>query len=404
MLLGDLFELLKTFIVCLGIYHFGACLIKRYPQLDRLNLPTAVIGGLLFAILFFLLKKFGNIEFHFPMYLRDFFLVVFFCCVGLSVRFADILKGGRGLVVLCLLSILLVILQNLIGVLTLVGFGMHPLFGLLAGSVPFVGGYGSSLAWGHEWESQGLNSGLEFAFACSTLGLVAGGLCAGPVASLLLHKNGLGDLTLGDSSDELKTEPKRSINSFFEPVGGLIRIFIIVLVCIALADLALPQLLKLGFHLPRFLVAMLFAMVIINFIPSNSKWCIACNLDLLAGFSFNTVIILSLIGLKLDVLSAALVPLLTVFILQIILTVLYAIFVVFRAMGRDYDAAVISSGVVGFGLSSLTVAVATVQSVTKNYGPAPRALLLTSLVGAALIDLANNLIILFLSELSFFQI
>lgn len=387
------------------VQKIGQKALTHFPVMQRLNLPASVIAGLFFAAIIALIKAYWDIQLNLSMPLRDFLLVVFFCCVGLSVRFREILSGGRALLVLCLLAVLLVLAQNLVGVSVMSFFGEHPLFGLLSGSIPFVGGFGSSLAWGTEWESQGLTLAKEVAFACSTLGLVAGGLLAGPLASYLIHRDKLNlEVTNRRSAAQLAKEvlfqashPPRSYLNF-------IKLALVILACIFAGDLILSFLNPIGMHLPRFLVVMLVGLIVVNLFPQNSNWVDPEVGELVSTFCFNSFIILSLIGMQVLMLSNLIVPVLIILLLQIILTVLFSSMIVFRLMGKDYEAAVISSGVVGFGLSSLAVAVATVQTISNNYGAAPRALLLTSLVGAALIDLANNLLIIGLAKLPIFAI
>ena len=400
----QVYLVLGSLALAIIVQKIGQQALKYFPVIQRLNLPTSVIAGLFFAAIITLIKTYWDIQLNLSMPLRDFLLVVFFCCVGLSVRFREILSGGRALLVLCLLAILLVLAQNLVGVLVMAAFGEHPLFGLLSGSIPFVGGFGSSLAWGTEWESQGLTLAKELAFACSTLGLIAGGLLAGPMASYLIHKEKLGFVENPDRLKERAAAETFSQTQSHCTYAHFIKLALVILACVLIGDLILSFLNLIGMHLPRFLVVMLVGLIVVNLFPQKSSWVDPEVGESVSTFCFNSFIILSLIGMHVFMLSNLIAPVLIILVLQIILTVLFSSMVVFRLMGKDYEAAVISSGVVGFGLSSLAVAVATVQTISNNYGAAPRALLLTSLVGAALIDLANNLLIIILAKLPLFAI
>lgn len=416
------FPSLIALILCLAIFYLGAFILRLFPFLARLNLPTAVVGALAFIPLLKGSEAFFIFELQIPSGLRDLLLVVFFCSMGLAVKSGEAIEGGRALLLLCILSFILVLLQNLTGVALALFFGLHPAYGLLAGSISYVGGFGSSLAWGTYFSENGLPFALEIGFACSTFGLLSGGLLAGPAAAWLIKRYNLAEQAAASDSalnldqiaettqtDSLKA-PLHAASARAASIWAVsvwinaFKTFLAVLVSIGFADLIDPFLRASGIALPRFLIAMLIAIILANSTSRIEKIAIPrYATDKLSEFSFNAFIIISLISMKIAGLSEYLLPIIIILMAQILITVLFSTQILYRVMGRGYQAAVLAGGVIGFGLSSLAVAVATVKTIIKNHGPEPRALLLTSLVGAALIDLPNNLLIGFLTRFSFFS-
>ncbi len=404
-----LFSLLNFgFLLLSGtVFLIGLKFLKFFPNIKKLNLPVPVIGAFVFLPFLRITEYLLGIELKIPGELRDALLVIFFCTMGLAVQFKATIKGGKPLVMICLLSFALVVLQNVLSVLIMIFFGNHPAYGLLAGSISYVGGFGSSLAWGSHYSEQGLKLALEIGFACSTFGLIFGGLFAGPAVAWLLKRKDIKipNVHLGQNG-VLLTEELEEIKSCGYANGTLavLKVLIAIGVSVYLGDLLQPILKSVGIDLPRFLTAMLVAIFLTNSLLRKSLSLPAKAIDNVSDLSFNTFIILSLIGMAVSGLSEYLFPILIILVFQIILTVFFSTEIIFRVMGKDYNAAVLSGGVIGFGLSSVAVAMATVKTVVHNYGPAPRAILLTSLVGAALIDLPNNLLIGILTKLEFFQV
>lgn len=394
--------------LCILVFLIGAQLLKLFPSLKKLNLPAAVLGGVLFLILFRLIEYIWKIQIVLPMELRDLLLVVFFCSMGLAVRLTDAFRGGKALGILVALSMLLVILQNILGTGIALAFDFHPAYGLLSGSISYVGGFGSSLAWGTYYADQGLPLAREVGFASSAFGLLTGGLLAGPAVAWILRRDKLSgpkSASFAEQESILQNIPEIREEAFtFRKVPHLLFVLFALCICIFLGDGAQGYLLSLGIHLPRFLVAMLVAIIAVNVFYLCKGKIDETEIERVSVGSFNAFIILSLIGMKFAGLSEFVLPMLLCCALQIALTILFSTEIIHRLMGKNYDSAVIAGGVIGFGLSSLAVAVATVKTITGNHGPSPKALLLTALVGAALIDLPNNLLIGLLTRLPFYQV
>jgi ESS family glutamate:Na+ symporter len=104
---------------------------------------------------------------------------------------------------------------------------------------------------------------------------------------------------------------------------------------------------------------------------------------------------MSLMSMQLWTLAGAAAPIVIALLVQAFVITLFAVFIVFRLMGRDYDACVISNGFAGIGLGATPVAIANMNAVTTRYGPSPKAFLVVPLVGAFFIDILNVSVIKF---------
>jgi ESS family glutamate:Na+ symporter len=110
--------------------------------------------------------------------------------------------------------------------------------------------------------------------------------------------------------------------------------------------------------------------------------------------SLGLFISMALLTLKLWVLAALAVPLVIILTLQVAVTTLFAAFIAYRWLGRDYEGAVATAGWTGFMLGTTANAVASMAALEGRHGPAPRARLAVPVVGAFLIDFTNSFVIL----------
>jgi len=283
--------------------------------------------------------------------------------------------------------------QNSTGVLLATAFGVHPGFGLMAGSVSFAGGHGTSIAWGAEVEAAGLVGASTIGLAFATFGLVAGGLLGGPVARWLIKRDRLEpDLTTAASADDNgeDTDDGRAGELF-----SILTAILVLTVCVALGDSVNRFLFENGVLLPGFLTAMFVGIVITNLSDSLRFEIHPVTIDKFGEVALNLFLAMSLMSMQLWSLATAVGPILVVLMVQMLVITFVVVFVVYRAMGRDYDACIISAGFVGLGLGATPVAIANMNAVTTRFGPSPKAFLVVPLVGAFFIDILNALIIKF---------
>src|SRR5688572_24731522 len=182
---------LQTLALGLLALVVATAIVRRVSFLARLNVPIPVLGGLLVAIIVALLHRYGAMSIQFANELTNFFLLVFFTTVGLSAKFSALKAGGRPLVILCAATVVLLFVQNLVGVLVALAAGAHPVYGVLIGSVSFVGGPGTAAAWAKEAQGMGLMHAPEIAVGAATLAVVVGAIVSGPATGWLVRRHDL---------------------------------------------------------------------------------------------------------------------------------------------------------------------------------------------------------------------
>ncbi|HEY8017444.1 MAG TPA: sodium/glutamate symporter, partial [Dongiaceae bacterium] len=364
--------------------------------LKRIALPDAVVGGLLVALLILILHVVSAVDLRFDKAIRDLLLLIFFATIGLSAKLGMLATGGRPLLILCLAIVLLIFLQNLVGAAVALAFGAHPFYGLLAGGLSFVGGPGTALAWAREAEAAGLEAAPAVGIGAATLATIAGALFAGPISGFLISRHGLRPAGRSPSAISFTTAeqgPETAVApALLASKGGLEQILVTLLmvaVSVYLGEIINGWAAAGGVMLPGFLTAMLAGIALTN-AADALRWPLDLQPVAMGGeIALNLFLAISLMGTPLLAIAAIIGPLLLNTAVQILLILAVAYFVVFRLLGRDYDAAVTTAGFLGFGLASMPVAMATMDEVARRYGPSPKAFLVITLAGAFFVDLAN---------------
>ena len=383
---------LHTLIVGLFALQVGTALCRRVPALGRLDIPAPVVGGVLISCAAAAAFAIGGIEIAFATGLRDLLLLVFFVTIGLSAKLSALRAGGRPLAILCAVTVLLLVVQNVTGILVVLGFGAHPFLGLLAGSISFVGGPGTALAWAQEAQAMGVPRAAELAIAAATLAVVVGALVAGPITGWLIRRRHLHGAPGISDAPWIAPEPAAGRHHTMS-VEEVMRAFLLIFVAVAVGDRLNEWARQIGLVLPGFLTAMLAGVAITNVADAAGAELDFGPIERNGEMALQVFLAISLMSLKLWTIADAVPPLLTNAAAQVVVTTVVALLVLFPLLGRDYDAAVAVGGFLGFGLSSMPVAFATMDQVTSRFGPAPRAFLLITLAGSFFVDLANALIV-----------
>ena len=370
---------------------FVGMYVNRKVQFLRDNyIPPAVTGGLLFSVGMALLYNYGNVQLDFDMQLRDLLLLLFFSTVGLSARLRTLAAGGKALAILVVVALVFLIVQDLTGIGLALLTGNHPGYGLMGGSISLAGGHGTAIAWGKEAEAAGLAGAAEVGIIFATFGLICGGLLGGPVARRLINKHGLTGPDSGDNVIETKTAaPVEQGDQLFD----ILRTLLILAVCVSAGEVVNRFLFDQGMLLPGFLTSMFVAIVITNLIDLGPR---PLNVGVVDGFgevSLNIFLSMSMMSIQLWLLAGGATVIMLALGAQVLVMTFFASFVVFRVMGRDYDAVVMASGFAGLGLGATPVAIANMDAVTQRYGPSPKAFLVIPLIGAFFIDILNASVI-----------
>jgi ESS family glutamate:Na+ symporter len=371
------------------VLFVGMYLNRKIRILGDNYIPPAVTGGLLFATGIAIVYNLADVQIEFDMQMRDLLLLVFFSTVGLSARLKTLAAGGKALAMLVVVAGIFLFLQNTVGIAIALAFSGHPSYGLMAGSVAFAGGHGTAIAWGQAGEDAGLVGASALGLAFATFGLVAGGLVGGPIARRLIERRKI--VTPTPMAPENHSEDKAGITKK-DDENWLYLVLLSVLgltLCVSLGDIVNRSLSGHGMRLPGFLTSMFVGIVIVNTADVFKRPLNTTIIDKFGELSLNIFLAMSMMAIQLWTLSAAAQAIVVVLIFQVLLMTLFAVYVVFRVMGSDYDAVVIASGFAGMGLGATPVAIANMNAVTTRYGASTKAFLVVPLVGAFFIDILN---------------
>jgi ESS family glutamate:Na+ symporter len=375
------------------VFFAGAMLNRFIPILTRWSIPEAVTGGLLAALATLIAYEFFEVEISFTLEARDMLLLYFFTGVGLNARLSDLLAGGKPFLILLGLTLVFLVIQNLVSYGTSSLLGLPDGVAILLGSTSLIGGHGTTIAWAPIVTSRfGLGNALEIGIASATLGLVIASLVGGPIAQYLIRRNHLS----GPAEEELTVGVSHSsVSSHHDDVSyiSLLRTLLVTNVAILLGYALHEIILETGVNLPLFVVCLLVAILLTNTVPflaPRLPWPTRSRaLSLISDLSLNVFLAMSLMSMQLWGLSGLGLALIVVLGVQTVVAVVYILFAVFPAMGRNYDAAVISAGFCGVALGATPTAIANMTAVTKIHGAATIAFIILPLVSAFFIDLAN---------------
>ena len=368
----------------------GRFLVRNLDLLRRYCIPEPVAGGVVFALAHLALRQAGILEISFDSTLQTFFMVVFFCSVGFTACFRLLKKGGLQVLLFLGIAVMMCVLQNGLGAFIASAFGLDPRLGLAPGSIPMVGGHGTAASFGPLLEKAGVSGASAVAIASATFGLVAGCVIGGPTAVSRIRQKNLHSFETATGSNEVvvdKNEVTGAIDS-----GR----FLNAALCLALAigaGTVVSAWLNKVFTFPIYIGAMLVAAFIRNTTDMAGKEIPMEEISTIGSFSLSLFLGLAMMGLKLWELADLAVPMVVMLVAQTVLMMVYAYFVVFNLLGKNYDAAVMTSGFCGFGMGATPNAMANMQAITQKYGPAPTAYFVVPLVGSLFIDFMNTIII-----------
>jgi ESS family glutamate:Na+ symporter len=382
---------LPTLIIGILALLLGQHIRRSAPFLKRIDIPDAVVGATVVAVLCLLANLLMGLQIKFGEQTRDVLLLVFFTTIGLSAKLAALRQGGQPLLILCAVTVLLLVLQNVVGIGVATAWGADPAYGMLAGSLSFVGGPGTALAWAKEMSAAGLKNTELVGVGSATLAVISGAIISGPVTGWIVARHRLHSSV--DSGGDLGVIAVPAEAVAPAPESGTLERMLSTVLVIALSVYLGEEINALakqsGLLLPGFLSAMLAGVVVTN-VADVLHWRLDfAPIEKGGAFALHVFLSISLMQLNLVAVAAIIVPLAINVVLQLTLAIAVGYFILFRLLGRDYDAAVATGGFLGFGISSMPVAMATMDEIVRRYGPAPKAFLLITLAGSFFVDLAN---------------
>ena len=386
-------NLLATLALATALFFIGQFIVQRSAFLQRYSIPVPVVGGVLFAVLLAVASLVADVQFKMDDSPRDPLLLAFFATLGLGADVRSLMRGGWKLVILIGLFVVVMIMQCVIGLAMASALDLHPLVGLLGGSISLIGGHGTAAAYATSFaETRNLQGALELGMAAATAGLILGSLLAGPVAERVMRRSGSHK---GDAATQpASAAPQQA--AVLAPITAeqLLFVLLVCFACIAGARFLQHLMRDTGLLLPSFLWALLIGMVVRNAGGLlGLKGINDSAVQAVGSVSLSLFLIMALMSMRILDLATLAGPLLLIVVVNAVATAAFAYFVTSRLMGGDYDAAVISGGQVAAGLATTAVGMSVMQTLTERHGPAPMAFLLVPIVGAFFADIANALVL-----------
>jgi ESS family glutamate:Na+ symporter len=391
--LDPLGSLLAAFVVLL----VGSLVNRRVPLLARYNIPDPITGGLLFAAIAAAASAAARLELGIDQTLKPLLLLMFFAGVGMCADLRMLGRGGRALATFLALLFPYILVQNGVGVAMAKVLDLHPLFGLVGGSITLVGGHGTGAAYAERFaEVNNLQAVMELSMTVATIGLILGGILAGPVAQQLITRFELRSQAVPADGASLGGEAAPPITAM-GVIGALTGVLAAVLAGQWLGERLSGEALT----IPSFLWCMLVGIAVRNLLPFAGLRIEHGASDLIASVCLSLFLVMTMMALDLIRVALSAGPFFAIIAAQGVFVALYAVFVCFRVMGRDYEAAVTSAAFIGFNMGSTATAMANMQAITARYGPAPRSFMIVPLAGAFFIDLLNAVVLTLVLSLPF---
>ena len=388
------FDMYLTLGLAIILYLLGSGIKAKVGLLQKYYIPAPVIGGTLFSIVMLIGHNLGLFTFTFDGNLKNFFMVVFFTSVGFLASVSALKKGGIATLLFLAAAAVLCVVQDGVGIALAKVFGLNPGIGLAPGSIPLTGGHGTSGAFGPYLEERGVSGATVVAIASATYGLVAGCLLGGPIAKRLKDKHNLicKESNTKDAQDQAEKEESLAQKATMTE-KSFFKAACMIGISMGIGGLITPLIKKAGLSLPAYLIPMLIAAIMRNVVDKTEGKTPIDEIGIIGSVCLSFFLAIALMSMKLWELADLAIPLIVILLVQTVVMGLFAYFVTFNIMGRDYDAAVMATGHCGFGMGATPNAIANMEAFTSVNGFSTKAFLAVPLVGSLFIDFVNAFII-----------
>ena len=387
---------LSSLLAAVVVLLIGTLVNRRVSLLSKYNIPDPITGGLLFAMLAALVMETAHFKVTIDQSIKPVLLLMFFAGVGLGADLRTLRRGGKALVIFLILLLPYIVVQNAVGIAMAKALDLHPIFGLVSGSITLVGGHGTGAAYAEGFsEVNNLQSVMDLSMTVATLGLIVGGIIAGPVAQFLITRYRLRSEAKEAATDTAQeaAPPIATVGA----IGALAGIFAAVVISRWLAARFTGG----SITIPAFLWCMMTGIAIRNLSPFIGLRFDDRATELISNVCLSLFLVMTMMALDLIEVALSAGPFLVIIGMQIVFVILYVVFVCFRFMGRDYEAAVSSAAFIGFNMGSTATAMANMQAITAKHGPAPTSYLIAPLAGAFFVDLMNAFVLTLMLALPF---
>ena len=375
---------LESLLIAVVMLLIGTWLNRRIGVLGRYNIPDPITGGLLFAAVASVAWAFTDFRLNIDQTVKPVLLLMFFAGVGMCADLRMLKQGGKALAVFLLVLLPFIVVQNVVGFSVAKLLDLHPIFGLVSGSITLVGGHGTGAAYAERFaEVNNLQSVMELSMTVATIGLILGGIIAGPTAQYLIGRYNLRSTATAQAAVG-KVEAADPISTV-----GVIGALTGILAAVVAGRWLAAQFSGGAITIPSFLWCMILGVGIRNLVPFTGWRCDDRASDLIAAVCLSLFLVMTMMALNVVEVALSAGPFLVIIAAQVVAIILYAVLVCFYFMGRDYEAAVTSAAFIGFNMGSTATAMANMQAITAKYGPAPQSYLIVPLSGAFFIDIMN---------------
>jgi ESS family glutamate:Na+ symporter len=381
----DLAQSLGLAVIALVI---GAFLKNRIPFLTKYFIPTPVIGGLVIALIILVGYQTNSFTINIDQSITPLLLVLFFTATGFSFSVKDLKKTGIIGLKLGILIIVLMFIQNGLSPLLAMLTGIDPLLALTMGSMSLTGGPGTSAAFGPTLESIGIENATLVALSASTFGLVMGSLIGGPVAKFLMKRN---KVKPNEETSEIKFDETDETDYLDEK--SLMSSMMYLLLAMGLGTILVYFLNMTGFVWPDYVGGLFIAAILRNILDAMNIKLNLRAINLLGTMSLSLFLALTIMDLEVWQLFNLALPMIIILAIQTVVVMLFGIFVIYKVMGKNYDAVVMSSGISGVGLGSTPNAVANMEAVIEENGPSPNSMIILPVIVAVVLSATNPIVI-----------
>lgn len=376
------------------VFYLGKYVRNKFKIFTKYCIPPAVIGGLIFSLIILAFYESGLVTITLDTSLQSLFMIAFFTSIGFTASLRVLKEGGFKVFIFLILAVALVILQNILGVSFSKLFGLDPLLGLCTASIPMVGGHGTAGSFGPIIEDLGMTGATAVSVASATFGLVMGSVVGGLVARTLIKRHRLKTI-----HDENSTIPPEVVGDYNEENHNILNFkrlmnaACLLFIAMGLGSIVSTWIQATGLTFPSYIGAMIVAAIIRNIYDFTKKDLVEKEIETLGGLSLSFFLTMALMSLKLWELFDLALPLIVMLLAQAILVGMFAYFITYRVMGRNYEAAVFSSALCGFGMGATPNAIANMDELSNRYGFVPTPYFVVPIVGGLFIDFMNSAVI-----------
>lgn len=374
---------------------------KNVSALEKFCIPAPVVGGFIFVFINYLLHLSGVVEFKFDTSFQAAFMLAFFTTVGLGANLKVLLTGGKLLLLYWVVNVVITIFQTGIGIGLGSVLGMHPAYGIISGPIALVGGHGGAAAYGQTLEGMGYPGASLVGLAAATFGLIAASIIGGPLGRRLIVKYNLKP----ENDDDFKIDTTGYIETAETKVemdyGNTMKNITALLICMTLGSVIVGYIGKLiNMSIPTYVGAMFFAVLVRNLNEKFHFYDFSIDFnDKIGDVSLGIYLSMALTTLKLWELAELALPLIILLTVQTVALLLITYFVIFRILGKNFDAAVMCAGLIGHDIGSTPTAVANMTTIHAKYGESKKALIIVPIVGAFLIDVFYQPFVIYMINL-----